>query len=338
MYKFALGCGPTGGHLIPASIVGKEISKRGHRAVIYSSADADNQLVSNLDVEYQRTNMEGWQGGPLTRMRVLAKTLREVVRLYPALSDFDALISFGGYSSVPLLLAAIFQQIPVFVQEQNRVPGKASLMAGYFAEWCFWGLPLRKKWFDYKSSLTGNPLRRCEPVDSEWFAENRLLIVLGGSQGALSLSESLEESLPGLIERNWHIYYIRGKYGRDLEEFNSDENFRQVEFELQLPRYLAAADCLWSRAGAGTISEIIHYQIPALLFPYARAADNHQYLNASWLAGCGPSRVVDDDISTEERIRLTEEVASEDNQYSVPWDEDQPAEEVIVNKIVENIG
>ncbi len=333
MYKFALGCGPTGGHLIPALLVGREIENRGHRAVLFSSASPDNQLLKKSEISYQTVDMEGWQGGVFKRFRVLAKTLLEVFRLRKPLAEFDAVVVFGGYSTVPLFLAAVSRRIPVFVQEQNRVLGRASRLAGHFAEWCFYGLPPRRVYFENKASLVGNPVRRCRPVDEGWFADNRLLMVIGGSQGARSLSRELEKSVPDLLEEDWHIYYIRGHFGRDLSQFETEEKFRQVDFELDLPRYLAAADCVWARSGAGTITEIIHYNIPALLFPYREAADNHQYLNAKWLAARGPARLVKSEITSRQLVEQTEQLARRDDKYSVPWSDELPAEKMIVDKI-----
>ncbi len=303
--------------------------------MLFSSANPENQLLTESEIDYQTVDMEGWQGGGLKRLRVLAKTFREIFHFREPLAEFDAMVVFGGYSTVPLFLAAFTRRLPVFVQEQNRILGRASWLAGHLAKWCFYGLPPRKRYFENKSSLVGNPVRRCRPRDDSWFADNKLLVVIGGSQGARGLSRQLEKTALELLKNNWNIYYIRGKFGCDLDYLTTEPGFRQVQFDLELPRAIASADCIWSRSGAGTLTEIIHYNVPALLFPYREAADNHQHLNAQWLASRGPARLYTSEMSAPQLTEQTARLARKEENYSVPWPEEKSAEEVIIDKIMQ---
>jgi UDP-N-acetylglucosamine--N-acetylmuramyl-(pentapeptide) pyrophosphoryl-undecaprenol N-acetylglucosamine transferase len=140
---------------------------------------------------------------------------------------------------------------------------------------------------------------------------DRLLVVIGGSQGALSLNQWVKDHLQDLASEGISTYCLTGM-GKDssgvvqLEGPGSKTiTSRFVSFTDEMNMVLSAADLVVSRAGAGAIAEITRCRVPSILIPYPFAADNHQYLNASYLEGKGGGVVcMDQSIKTD----LLEEV------------------------------
>ncbi len=333
-----LACGPTGGHLLPARLIAEKLLGHSIHPVIFTSRnDLSDKLLSN-DILQTDIQVKPWAGaGPLGKLFSIVTIVLEYGRLRHRFRRLDGLVSLGGHTALPPLLGARERSIPTFIQEQNTVPGRANRLFVSGALEVFLGFPSTDRNFQIKGSVTGNPVRPAKDPGDPWFRKNPLLVVLGGSQGSRQLSDILVDNAPNLLDRNWLIYYVRGTNGRDLmtRSWAPRDSFRQVEFETEMNRILPLADCVWSRAGAGTLSEIIQYEIPALLFPYPYAADDHQRKNAEWVSGRGPSRVVEPgaSVASTKLLSLTEEIASEPTSYDVPWNQNELPQERIARGI-----
>ena len=119
--------------------------------------------------------------------------------------------------------------------------------------------------------------------------DDRLLVVLGGSQGATSLNSWVKGNIEHLAKDGISIYCLTGMNNESSGVIQMDGSDGQkvtsrfVPFTDEMNVVLSAADLVLSRAGAGAISEIVRCRVPSILVPYPHAADNHQYLNASYL-------------------------------------------------------
>ncbi len=337
MLRFAIACGPTGGHLIPAKLVAEQLIEKGHQVQIFSSASPDNPLISEIKSRYYRLDTEGWQGGLFSRLRCLFKIGLEFKRSFKFLADKDAVISFGGYPALPLLLAARVRRSPIFIQEQNRLMGRANRLFASKARCCFWGFPPLQKSAASKNIVTGNPVRRQPPRRGNWFSKSPLLVVTGGSQGAKEISRYLTSSAPYFLSEGWHIFYVKGKFGLDVEySLGSDPGLRQVEFEPELPSVIGASDCVWSRAGAGALSEIVYYGKPALLFPFPSAAENHQLLNARYIIENGPAEI-GTELDPVRRFERSQTLAELKERYEFRVSSPEFPEEIIAEKVIEGV-
>jgi len=250
-----LAFGPTGGHLIPACLVARSwIEKTNGEVILFSSADPGHPILQQYQFPYNQVNFRPWAGSPIKRIVNVVSLVGDYGELRSNLNEVDVVLGLGGYSSVPILSIAREQGIPTFIQEQNRIPGKANKMFMPGAFHTFFGLPPLDSYKSRgRSSVTGNPVRRQEPIEEPWFTSARLLVVFGGSQGSADLSRILQESGKQLLSLGWHIYYVRGEFGNTLSQDFSDfrEQFREVKLNPNLPSVLARADCVWGRAGAG---------------------------------------------------------------------------------------
>ncbi len=221
-------------------------------------------------------------------------------------------IVFGGYTSVPLGIASYMSGVPLFIHEQNSIPSYSNILLSKFAKKVFYTFDFSRKYFSDKSIKVGMPLRkklksrlslkREEAREILGISnEDTIILILGGSQGARifgDITKNLSQKM-----KNIKFILIRGKNVRT--NFN-ENNVITFDYYEDIGVLYAASDLVISRAGAGTVSELIAFGKYAIYIPYKFAASNHQYYNSIWLEEKGLSRVI-----TEEELnirRLEEEI------------------------------
>jgi len=307
--RVLLAGGGTGGHYFPALALAQELSGRGHSILFVGS----------------ERGIEGKLGFPPAQALILlpsssfrGKGLKSLFSLpghaasaLKALSFIkrhrpQALVVFGGYSSFPVGLASPLLKIPLFIQEQNSVPGKTNRLLSRFAAKAFVGFPSASSYFSCPSTFTGNPLRReitdsaarlfSSPETRKFYRRKlnlnpnkKTLLIIGGSQGALWLNQLLERAIPQLPEGIQVIHLTgRGKEGRLRELYlkHRVQAFVAPFYERVWELY-GAADAAVSRSGALAMSELAAFRLPSLFVPYPFAADDHQLKNALYLAQKG---------------------------------------------------
>ncbi len=307
---FVLAAGGTGGHLFPAEALAGELVARGRqvRLLTDSRTDALAAHLPGVDIHNVRAGRIG--GGPVSTAYGLAglaagtvQARRLLRRLSPA-----AVVGFGGYASVPAMLAAASLGLPTMLHEQNAVLGRANRLLAPRVERIATGFPqtagLRRG--DLARAVhTGNPVRPAIlAVGSAGYAppvpDGPLeLLVLGGSQGAHVMAEIVPAALamlPPALRRRLHVSqqarpedlpavvaaYAEAGVSAVVERFFTD-----------VPLHLERAHLAICRAGASTVAELAATGRPALLIPYPYATDDHQTANARAFAAAGGARVVE---------------------------------------------
>ena len=293
-----LTAGGTGGHVFPAEAVAAELIARGHRLALVTDRRGQAYGGALGQVTTYRISAGGIAGrGIGAGLRGVTElgwgflqARRLLRRLRPA-----AVLGFGGYASLPAMLAASTAGIRTALHEQNAVLGRANRLlaprvtriATSFATVAHLSPSWRKKVVQ-----TGMPVRA--PIialrergypDLSGEAPLRLLI-LGGSQGARVLSEIVPTALACLpanlrtrLEvsqqcRSEDLESVRQAYAETGIRVTLDSFFQDV------PDRLAAAHLVISRAGASTVAELTALGRPAILVPYPHAIDDHQTANA----------------------------------------------------------
>lgn len=243
--------------------------------------------------------------------RLPAGILRGLLKLYVLMPD--AVISLGGYGSVPAVLAAAFFRIPILLHELDAMPGLANRKLLRWAAAVTLGFAAAKSQLgksSYKAVVTGTPVRddlhrlsRSEARRAFHIDEKeRVLLVMGGSQGAKQINEVLLQILPKLILEAT-VIHITGKDHFQTISTVAGELLAQSSRKAQylpfaylsdtMAQALAACDCLVSRAGANTLAEIAALRKPALLIPLEGAAQDHQRANAQVFESAGAALVLD---------------------------------------------
>lgn len=311
MSLFLISCGGTGGHLSPGIALAEGLAERGHRSVLLISQKKVDARLSEKYPQLAFTRMPGtgfsWRPMQLARCatsqaRAFSFCLR-LLRSEPA----DAIIGFGGFTSAPLVAAARVLGVPAALHEANRVPGLAIRALGRFAQRVY--LPTGVNLPAARRAMVrhvGLPVRReieRTPVAAARQAlgldpGQRVLVVLGGSQGSSPLNDWTRANLEPLARAGIQVYCVTG-LGKDQARTvdlpsSTGATVRSVfePFSDRIPVLLSAADLVLSRAGAGTLAELVRCEAPAILVPFPQAADDHQRANAAYFEQQGGGIVI----------------------------------------------
>lgn len=301
MSKFVISCGGTGGHLSPGIALAEGLAGRGHQAVLLvSRKKVDVRLLEKYPhLRFVRVPGTGFSLHPLKLLRCVvsqAQGFLVCLRLLRAERP-DGVVGFGGFTSSAIVLAARLLGVPSALHESNRVPGLAIRAFGRFAQRVY--LPAGIRLASVRPAATrhvGLPVRREIVRTASAVARaalglaeyQKVLVVLGGSQGSGALNGWVQQNLESFATEGIQVYCVTGLgKGEDRAlEFKAKTGApvfaRFVAFSDRIAELLSAADLVVSRAGAGTLVELIRCATPAILVPYPEAADDHQRANAAF--------------------------------------------------------
>jgi len=310
--KALIACGGTGGHLSPGIALAEELVSAGWDCRLLVSS---KQVDSRLARKYTQFSYESIPGSGLSLRpsRLLRFAYDLAVGTGACLAKVreyrpSVVIGFGGFLSMPALLAGFLRGAPVAIHEANREPGRVTRLAALFANRVYLpeGVPLKTPYAS-RIRYAGMPTRReIRPLakskarrDLGFNPEQRLLFVFGGSQGALALTDWVKRHIETFAREEIQVFCLTGlgAEGRSELRFPSREGkpVRSIfsPFCDSMAGPLSAADLAVSRAGAGSIAEFIRCRLPSILVPYPTAADDHQLSNARRLERMGGGIVVE---------------------------------------------
>lgn len=302
---FVLAAGGTGGHVMPALAVARELRRQGHEVVfIGTRRGLEARLVPQEGFRIEWIRMGGWQRvGAARRLRTLVELPWSTLRCWRLLGRLGAaaVFSLGSYVAAPACLAAFVRRVPVVVLEPNATPGLTNRLAGRRAARVLVNFEETAAFFDRaRVEVAGVPVReeffRVPPrTRGEWFE----VLVTGGSQGSRTLNRAARESWPLFVASQARVRMVLqtgpAAYAELAREFErSGMPGRVTPFLDDMPGAFAAADLVVCRAGAGAVAELAAAGRPAILVPFPYAADQHQLRNAEALARAGAARLVED--------------------------------------------
>ncbi len=307
-----IAAGGSGGHLFPAQALAQELTRRKRSIILLTDARVQrfDKLFPGAQVHYvpaatpSRRGLLGTALAGLTIARGVARSYGILRQLRPGV-----VVGFGGYPSLPPLLAARLRGIPICLHEQNAVLGRANrvlapmsdAIASSFAEPKFVRDGDRKKLV-----ATGNPVRdavvavRDLPFHEPDADAPFQLLVFGGSQGARVMSVIVPPALALLsepIRRRLHV--TQQCRTEDLEQVRRVYAEAGIEATLQaffddMPTRIAQAQLVIARSGASTASELAVIGRPAILIPLPHALDNDQKANAQILESAGAAWMIEE--------------------------------------------
>jgi UDP-N-acetylglucosamine--N-acetylmuramyl-(pentapeptide) pyrophosphoryl-undecaprenol N-acetylglucosamine transferase len=309
---FVLAAGGTGGHLFPAQALAGELMRRGRRVVVMTDGRGHNYGNAFPGAEIATVPAASFAGrsavGRIAALGVIAlgiaTALTKLLNLRPR-----AVVGFGGYPSLPVMMAATLARLPTALHEQNAVLGRVNRMLAPRVARIAASFPFAR--FAPKDSqrvvFTGNPVRQeavalrgTDYVPPAPDGPIRLLI-FGGSQGARALSELVPEGLARLPESlRARLDIVQQARAEDVEMVQSAYHAAGLRCEVakfftDLPRRMAAAHLVIARSGASTLSELTVIGRPSILIPYPFAMDDHQAANADMLGKAGAAWVIRQD-------------------------------------------
>ena len=293
MKRIILTGGGTAGHVTPNIALLPRLKELGYDIHYIGSYDGiEKKLIEELHIPYY-----GISSGKLRRyfdvknftdpFKVL-KGYGQAKKLMKTLKP-DVVFSKGGFVSVPVVLAAKHRHIPVIIHESDMTPGLANRLALPSATKVCCNFPETISHLpEGKAVLTGSPIRQeLLKGDREaalkfcgFSSEKPVLLVIGGSLGAVAVNNAIRGVLPDLL-KDFQVIHLCGK-GKLDASLNGTEGYVQYEYiQDELADLFALADICVSRAGANAICELLALRKPALLIPLsANASRGDQILNA----------------------------------------------------------
>lgn len=336
-WRLALAGGGTGGHVLPGLHLLDDLLARGAgplddvlwlgagRGVEERALARLGERVAPATSEHVRLALEPPGGGAPSRAGLLLRSAGALRRAGAALDRHrsELLLGLGGFTCLPAVLAARARGMPVALLEINAVPGSATRWLAPLADRVLhaWpgSLPRRLRGEARapdgeagRHRLVGPPLApafralaEARGGAPEAVSEGRpLLLVLGGSQGALGLNAFVAREARALVDAGLEVVHQVGP-GRLDEAPAPFEGYRPVEYVDDVAGHLARATLVLCRGGASTLAEVAATRTPALVVPYPHHADRHQARNAEQL-GEGVEIVEEADLGPAVRERLVE--------------------------------
>lgn len=306
MDRIVLTGGGTAGHVTPNIALIPHLIEKGYEIHYIGTK---NGIEHNLISQYNNVTYHSVQSGKLRRYRDI-KNLTDPFKVIYGVGQSASIIrklkpsivfSKGGFVSVPVVIGAWMNHIPVIVHESDITPGLANKIATKFAKKVCTTFPETVDHFkDGKAEYTGTPIRR-ELLEGsakkgleicQFNGQKPVLMIMGGSLGAVAVNNCIRDIIKKLINR-FNVIHICGKGNID-EKYNDLQGYAQFEYVSDdLPHLMAAADIIVSRAGANSIYEFLALKKPCLLIPLPLSASRgDQILNAKSFEKQGFSKVL----------------------------------------------
>ncbi len=348
--RIVIGTGGTGGHLFPALKVADCLKEDGHEVFFIGAFGVGVEKIKAKGYRFLNHDAIGLKSGFSNTLRSSSKMFGAFFSSIGILRELNPqrVLGFGGYGSFPVVAAAVILRIPTIIHEQNVLPGRANKMLAFFVNKIAISFKKSQDFLGYKKTvLTGCPCHFTErKVSKEQILKDFgldigkvTLLVFGGSQGSHRINQVFVEML-GLLKDSLNCQVIHACGKKDVEELKVKYQQLNVPFALfsfidNIEDAYAVADCVISRAGAGTVTEIALHQIPAVLIPYPFAY-GHQKENAYVLSEVNLARVIEEEnLSVEtlkeaivENLKISTPVRIPD-QVCFPDAEERLAREVI---------
>ena len=297
----------TGGHLFPALAIAQALAE-----YQIEWLGVPNRLETRLvpsEYPLHTVNIEGLQQGfSYTAIPVLGKlagTVWQVRRLLHQ-GKFQGVLTTGGYIAAPAIIAARSLGLPTLLHDSNALPGKVTR---WLSPWCSavaLGFETAAQYLPKaKTFYVGTPVRAsflqdC-PFDLPIPEEALLIVVVGGSQGAVAVNRLVRESAPHWLKTGAWIVHLTGESDPDVRTLQHP-CYLSMPFYHNMAGLLKRANLAISRAGAGTLAELAVTGTPAILIPYPYAAEDHQAYNAAAWAAVGAAQVFREADLTEELL------------------------------------
>lgn len=315
MKRIVLTGGGTAGHVTPNIALIPSLREADYDIFYIGSYDGiEKKLISDFDIPYY-----GISSGKLRRYFDIKnftdpfKVLKGCKEAYSIIKKLkpDILFSKGGFVSVPVVFAAKRLKIPIIIHESDMTPGLANKLSIPSASRVCCNFPETVKYLpEGKAVLTGSPIRKELSQGSKlsglkfcnFTANKPVILVVGGSMGAVAVNNSIRSILPTLLEK-FQVVHLCGKDKLD----NSLKNLKgYVQFEYikeELKDLFAVSDIVVSRAGANAICELLALKKPNILIPLsASASRGDQILNARSFENQGFSCVIEEEQLTDELL------------------------------------
>ena len=332
--KIILVAGGTGGHVFPAISLAEKLKGMGHDILIITDLRGKKFEIEKNGVSVKYIDVKNpSQKNVFLKMIAFFSLIKNTILSWKIISDFsaDVIVGFGGYPSLPPLVASHCMCIPSILHEQNAVLGRANRWLMKRATFIAKSFKNTSGLNDKKmlSCLTGNPVRAeflsTREISAPTLAANKEinLLIVGGSLGARFLSEAVPSAVASLNKQLRERLVIKQQCRiEDIQNVNRVYKKAGIKFELktffhQMPELLQQAHLVISRSGASTVAELAVVGRPAIFIPYPLALDNHQQKNTIDMVKAGGAWCCEENnLKPEALANIISKVLTDENIYN----------------------
>lgn len=297
--KILIAASGTGGHLFPAIATAEQLD--GPIEWLGVPDRLETELVPEC-YPLHTVRMGGVQGKlGLGTLKILAQFVQATLATRRLLQqgNFQGVFTTGGYIAAPAIIAARSLGLPAVLHESNALPGKVTR---WLSRWCSVVAVGFKETYQYlpkqtKVQWVGTPVRSQFLADSNARLKDLhipdevpLIVVVGGSQGAVAVNQLIRAAAPAWLNAGAWIVHQTGTNDPDTDSLQHEHYIHRPFFD-NVAALFKRATLVISRAGAGTLTELAMTHTPSILIPYPFAADDHQAYNADAFGKVGASKV-----------------------------------------------
>lgn len=299
-----IAAGGTGGHVYPALAVADYLREKNVKVTwVGTEKGLEHRVVPAANIPLEIISISGLRGKGLLNLLFvplkLILAIAQVIKIFFKVKP-NVVLGMGGFVSGPCGLAAFILRKPLYLHEQNAIPGLTNKVLSYLSTTTMQAFPNS---FKNKNIIAmGNPIRKdISELDApEERMKNRddniRLLIIGGSLGAQALNENVPQALSELSSKlQANVWHQTGK-----NKLNTTvETYKKLNVEAKVTEFIENmaeayewADLVICRAGALTISELANAGVAAILVPYPYAVDDHQTANAAYLTNAGAAILI----------------------------------------------
>ncbi len=330
--KIVIATGGTGGHVYPAITLAETLMQDSSKNEILFIGNEDRMEAT--EIPKQGFRFIGIKAAKfnnnknkLSAMKTLYSSYKQCLKIVDNFAP-DIVIGFGGYVTVPVILAGYKLKIKTMIHEQNSLTGMANRMLGHFADKVVICYESAAEAFDEKKvSLLGNP-RESAAInyvkDANIFQQygldcsKKTVLIVMGSLGSVSVNQKMTGILEGLKHKDYNVLYVTGK--------NNYDQFAGLSLEtdtLKIVPYInqfdIAGNCalVMSRGGATSASEYMALGIPTIIVPSPYVTNNHQFLNAKAMLEAGASYLLEEkDMDIQNTVEIIDTLIHDDEKLA----------------------
>lgn len=331
--RMIISAGGTGGHIYPAlAIIKKFQEKEKDFEVLYIGTHnrMENKIIPEHNIPYQSLKIYGFDkkkiGRDIMNIGYLINSYNKCVNIIKEFKP-DIVVGVGGYVTLPVIMASRKMKVKTVVHEQNSIPGKTNKFLSRGVDKVFTSFKESNKYFteDVNCVYTGNPsgdnVKNLKPISKESVGltkNKKLVLVTSGSLGSSTLNTKLIEFLKKSSKEDYEVLFITGERNYDLftKENKFSSNIKVLPYLDNLAALFKSCDLVISRAGAGTISELMVAKTPSILVPSPYVANNHQYYNAKDLSDSKMAIMMEEaSLDGNKLYKRVKELLSENEEY-----------------------
>lgn len=294
--RLLIAASGTGGHLFPAITLAEQLQD--YNIEWLGVPDRLERELVPAQYPLHKIPVEGFQKRfGLGTLRILGRLAGSVLQVRQLLKTgkFDGVFTTGGYIAGPTIIAARMLGLPVILHESNAIPGKVTRGFSPLCSAVALGFASTAKYLPkVKTVYVGTPVRSSfrerQKLDLPIPEDVPLIVVVGGSQGAIAVNQLVRQCAPAWFDAGAWIVHLTGEKDPDAQALQHPQYF-PMPFYGNMAALLQRTNLAISRAGAGTLTELAITQTPAILIPYPFAAEDHQSFNAASFANTGAALV-----------------------------------------------